>query len=899
MQFKFDSNQEYQLNAIDAVIDLFEGQPKIMHQPSFSFGAIAAVANTLHLSDDDILANLNGIQRERNIPPDDTLQCIEQEIEGLTGKRKARFMNFSVEMETGTGKTYVYLRTALKLHERYGFRKFIIVAPSVPIREGVLKSFKMTEKHFKELFGNIAYRYTSYDSDNLNLIRQFAISNSIEFMVMTIDSFNKASNVIRQSTDRLQGETPIHLVQATRPILILDEPQNMESELRIKALAALDPLFALRYSATHRNPYNLVYRLTPFEAYRDGLVKKITVAGVEEQNESTVYLRLNNIKTQKKTISASLAIHKLMADGTVKEHNVNVRSGDCISSKANRPEYDPFVVEEINAAEGYVRFGNGVELQKGEERGANKEAIFDAQIRFTIEEHFRKQRRLREAGVKVLSLFFIDRVDNYVKEDGLVRRLFTNAFNDIKQRYPEWKDVEADKVREAYFASRRTKSGEVIFEDSKTGESERDRAAYNLIMKDKERLLSFEEPVCFIFSHSALREGWDNPNIFQICTLNQTVSETKKRQEIGRGMRLSVNQDGERMRDDKINLLTVVPNESYQKYVETYQNEIEQDFGKEGTPPPPADRRKQKTVRLRKSYLLKPEFKELWERIKHKTRYAVKVDTDKLIQDVVEDLNKAEIKPPRIAINRATMTVDSTGTQFTALVAGDIALPLTTRNTVATNVVEIMANLMEHTTPPMRVTRSTLLEIFKQCNHQSAALLNPYDFAHVAVHYIKLHLADQLVDGIVYEKIDEYYEMTQFETELELFEQNLIPSVRPDGSDGASIYDNVEYEFTPEKEFAEALEKDNRVKLYVKLPGWFVVETPIGTYNPDWAVVIEKRNAHAEVEDTLYLVRETKSTTDRNKLRPDEAKKIHCGEVHFKETLKVDYKVVSSISEIF
>ncbi|MEW5799104.1 MAG: DEAD/DEAH box helicase family protein [Bacteroidota bacterium] len=899
MQFKFDSNQEYQLHAIDSVVDLFEGQPRITNNPTFTFGSIAAVPNQLFLPEDEILSNLNEVQREQNIATDSALQCIEEEIEGAGGKRTARFMNFSVEMETGTGKTYVYLRTALKLHERYGFRKFIVVVPSVPIREGVLKSFAMTEKHFKELFGNVAYRYTSYDSDNPNLVRQFALSNSVEFMVMTIDSFNKASNVIRQSTDKLQGETPIHLVQATRPILILDEPQNMESELRIKALAALDPLFALRYSATHRNPYNLVYRLTPFEAYRQGLVKKITVAGVEEQNESAVFLRLNGIKTQKKTITASIAVHKLMADGTVKEQNVTVKSGDELSVKANRPEYEPFIVQEINAVDGFVRFGNGIELKAGEERGANKKAIFNAQIRFTIEEHFRKQRRLKEAGVKVLSLFFIDRVDNYVKDDGLIRQLFTDAFNDLKQQYAEWKDVEVAKVQEAYFASRRTKSGEVIYEDSKTGESEKDKAAYDLIMKDKERLLSFEEPVCFIFSHSALREGWDNPNIFQICTLNQTVSETKKRQEIGRGMRLSVNQHGDRVRDDKVNVLTVVPNESYQRYVESYQSEIEEDFGKEGAPPPPADRRKQKTVRLRKEYLLKSEFKELWERIKHKTRYAVKVDSRKLIEDVLEDLKKAEIKRPRIMINRAKMTVDSTGKQFTTLVAGDIALPMTSRGTPVPNVIEVMANLMEHTTPPMRVTRTTLLEIFKRCNHQEAAIQNPYDFAHVAVHHIKLRLADQLVDGIVYEKIDEYYEMTQFETELELFEQHLIPSIRPDGSNGAALYDYVEYESETEKIFAEEMEKDERVKFYVKLPKWFVVDTPIAKYTPDWAVVIEKSNAHGEVEDTLYLVRETKSTTDKSKLRPDETKKIHCGEVHFTKALDVNYKVISDINEIF
>jgi len=303
------------------------------------------------------------------------------------------------------------------------------------VREGVLKPLAITQTHLRELYGNPPCRYYAYASENLSQVRQFALSAGVEIMVMTIDSFNKASNVIRQTTDRLQGETPIHLVQAARPILILDEPQNMESELRVRALAALDPLFALRYSATHRNPYNLVYRLTPFEAYRQGLVKRIEIAGVEEKADANrVFLRLDTVKTEKKTLTARVAVHKLLKSGQVKEQAVTVRPGDELEKKTGRPDYRPFVVEEINAAESFVRFANGVEIRLGESQGADKQAIFDAQIRYTIEEHFRKQEKLREVGIKVLSLFFIDRVDNYAQADGLIRQVFDRAFDDLKTR---------------------------------------------------------------------------------------------------------------------------------------------------------------------------------------------------------------------------------------------------------------------------------------------------------------------------------------------------------------------------------------------------------------------------------------------------------------------------------
>jgi len=894
LQFKFDANQEYQVRAIESVANLLEGQPRVEADLSFSLGGFAAVPNRLDLSEEALLSNLQAVQRENSLAVDEALQLIEETIQTAEGERQVRFGNFSVEMETGTGKTYVYLRTALELHRRYTLRKFIVVVPSVAVREGVLKTLKVTEKHLRELYGNVPYRYYAYDSANISQVRQLALSDGVEIMVMTIDSFNKASNVIRQSTDRLQGETPIHLVQAARPILILDEPQNMESELRVRALAALDPLFALRYSATHRNPYNVVYRLSPFEAYRQGLVKRIEVASVvQSDDENKPFLRLDDIRTQKRTLTARIGLHKLMKNGTVKERVVTVRPGDSLEQKSERPEYGPYVVDEINAAMGVVTFANGEELRLGETKGADKEAIFSAQIRYTLEEHFRRQARLRAQGIKVLSLFFVDRVDNYAREDGLIRRLFRDAFEEARAKHPEWNGRNVEAVQAAYFAQRRTRAGDVILEDSRTGEAERDREAYELIMQDKERLLSFDEPTCFIFSHSALREGWDNPNVFQICTLNQTASEMKKRQEVGRGVRLAVNQDGDRLHDERVNVLTVVANESYERYVATLQSEIEAEYGTEGLPPKPTNARNRRTARLRKEYTLRPEFKELWERIKHKTRYAVRIDSPRLVEDVVGELDRTTISPPRVVFTKAQVAVEG-GDAFTAVqtTATRTAMELRGRYE-APNLVQLMSHLLEYTTPPVRLTRRTLLEIFRRTQQKQAALDNPHGFATEAVRIIKEKLTDQLVDGIQYEKINEWYEMSQFQAEIESWEQYLVPAER-------SVYDHVVWDSEVERRFAEELDRRDDVKLFLKLPAWFTVPTPIGEYNPDWAIVMEERDEHGEPtgRPLLYLVRETKDTADRSKLRPDERRKIECGEQHFREALGVDYEVVTRAGDL-
>lgn len=876
MRFEFDANQTYQREAIDAVVRLFEGQSRVQANLEFSGDTnFAAVPNRLDLGDSQVRLNL------AQVIVDTGVQAFDWN----------GFFNFSVEMETGTGKTYIYLRTALELFQQYGMRKFIVVVPSVAIREGVLKTLQMTEAHFKNLYQNVPYRYCVYDSANLSQVRQFALSGSVEIMVMTLASFNKASNVIRQSTDRLQGETPIHLIQAARPILILDEPQRMESDLSVASLSSLSPLFALRYSATHRNAYNLVYQLTPYDAYREGLVKQIEVAGFEESaGMSRAFVEVKSLQSQRSRVTARLAVHKLQKNGAVKLTTLTVKAGDDLAVKTNLPMYQGYRVRELDLGWGYVSFENGVEMREGESRGADKTAMFEAQIRYTIEEHFRKQARLKPHGIKVLSLFFIDKVSNYADEDGVIRQLFDKCFNELKReaRYAEWRGKRAEEVQAAYFAQSK-KGGKSVFADSKTGEAQRDAEAYQLIMKDKERLLSFDEPTCFIFSHSALREGWDSPNVFQICTLNQTASEMKKRQEIGRGVRLAVNQAGKRVHDAQFNLLTVIANDSYANYVRQLQTEVAEEFGGAASAPKPQNARERGVVRPNKEMLLTPEFRELWERIKHKTRYKVAVDTESLVAEVVAALDEASIELPQISIGRGRVVADEED-NFSVHHTGEGSFAY--RVSGSANVVGYMEHRLAHTTPAMRLTRRTLLQILKRTRNQQAALDNPSEFAKVAVGFIREKITQQFIDGIKYEPIGEAYEMRQLDCELESWKDCMVPAAR-------SVYDAVIYDSEIERAFVAALERRADIRCYLKLPAFFIVPTPIGDYNPDWAIVKEVRDAHGDATgEKLYLVRETKSTAELSQLRPSEERKIRCGARHFREVLGVDYRVVTSADEV-
>jgi type III restriction enzyme len=908
LRIQFEGNQPHQLRAIESVAALLQGQPRrVVDFAEVALGPMfGSVTNRLDLSEEELLHNLRQAQQDNGIPLDAGLHFIEETIRTAGGDQQVRFANFSVEMETGTGKTYVYLRTALELNRRYGLRKFIVVVPSVAVREGVIKTLKITQDHLRALYDNVPYRFSVYDSKSIAKVRQFAQSDCVELLVMTIDSFNKEDNVIRQSTDRLQGATPLFLVQSARPVLVLDEPQNMESEGRIRALASLDPLFALRYSATHRNPYNLTYRLTPFEAYRQSLVKRIQVASVVKEDDfNQVFVRVEEIRASSKSVQAKIALHKRMAGAEIKEKAFLFKPGDCLADKAARPEYDSFVVDEINAGDQVVKFKNGIEIAVGQTQGGDQAALFREQIRYTVEEHLRKQSRLREAGIKVLSLIFIDRVDNFVGTPpadkaalgvdglypGIIRELFDEAFEKQKVKFPDFANKSAAEVRGSYFAKRKRRGGEEDPIDSLSGQTAEDRAAYNLIMKDKERLLSLDEPVCFIFSHSALREGWDNPNVCQICTLNQTISEVKKRQEVGRGMRLVVNQEGQRSTDEKVNILTVVANESYEQFVSTLQAEMVEAFGEAGAAPKPVNAREKHIAKRKPLDQLPAEFAVLWEKIKPKTRYQVTVNTETLIKDVVERLDRVKIEAPRIVASKAEVTVEKDRDLLDYRLFGQGVLATVVARRGAPNILELIQDLIGHINPPIKLTRKTLLALVAGTKNRKAALDNPQEFAFQAAKIIREEAIRQLVAGIQYFKDGTWYDMTEWIEEEETISDRLV-------SVDNSIYDHIVVQSETEKRFVEKLKKRKDVRLFVKLPAWFKVATPVGQYNPDWGLVMDQADAFGDTGPLLYLVRETKSTTVASELRGTENQKNHCGERHFVGALDVDYRVITSADDL-
>lgn len=860
MKFRFDANLDFQIHAIEAVLRLFEGAPRTIDVSSATgFTLIAqngVVGNHLPLTYAQLLGNLQVVQMAPDLHNGNTLP-VSDTLDSL---------DFSIEMETGTGKTYVYLRTILELYKAYGFRKYIIVVPSVAIREGVLKTLRITKEHFAQLYDNLPYRFYEYDSANLARVRQFVASNDVEIMVMTLAAFNKDSNIFNRPMDRMMGQRPLDLVQATRPILILDEPQNMESELAKTSLASLNPLFKLRYSASHRELYNLIYRLTPVDAYNLRLVKQIEVdAVVEDLDVNRAYVRCLSVDAKKNTVSARLKIYIQQKDGPVLKTR-SVRVDTDLHEVTGISAYEGYVVNYLDAGYGEVEFTNDVVVSVGQELGPDHETIARVQIANTIEEHMRKARRLHRQGIKVLSLFFIDEVANYTEKNGYIRSTFIEEFNRIKQLDTHWarpyRNVDVASIQSSYFSVYKTES-----------HMETDTDAYNLIMRDKERLLSLDEPVQFIFSHSALREGWDNPNVFQICTLNRTLSTMRKRQEIGRGMRLAVNQEGERIFDEQVNRLTVIANESYHEYVSTLQTEYREAVGSDQTPPDPKQRRTRKTVRLKKGYELNPEFKELWQRIAQRTRYRVKIDTDALIVDCTKSVNEIHVEPLKIRSERVRVDrIKEESTTFETTLVGQGA--------VSVDMAYTIPNVSAYLADATHLTRRTLHHILKQAGNLSDIFNNPAEYLKLAAQAINRTKRRYLVEGIQYIEMDDYYRMELFE-DLEGYEDSLVPIEK-------SIYDHIVYDANVEYDFALALEGMDEVKLFIKLPDWFTVPTPLGSYNPDWAIVFHIQDSFGEMHEKLYLVRETKGSTDPDERRGTENMKIDCARRHF-QALHVDY----------
>lgn len=664
LKLKFDPNQNYQLNAINSVVRLFEGLTRYAQDFSLRDEIVPNLPPDVVMYESWLLRNLQAVRQQNRFESQShSLEVDDGLVLEGAGNESWRFPSFTIEMETGTGKTYVYLRTIYELRQKYGFSKFIIVVPSIAIYEGVIKTAAITRDHFRSLYGNETVDLIPYDGARLNRVRSFATSNTAQVLVMTLDAFNKTSNILYKPSEKLPGERrPYQYLQETRPIVILDEPQSIDNTEKAKsAIRTLHPLLGLRYSATHRVRPNLIYQLTPVEAYRQNLVKKIQVIGLSQRDDlNRPFLALESV--QKKPIRAKVKTY-IQENGVTKEAEIILKDGDDLFAKTRREEHrHGYVVKEISVAEGneFVLFENEIRLLAGDTLAPSRPEVFRAQIEQTVKQHMETQTQLQARGIKVLSLFFIDRVANYTSEQGIIRKLFDEAFNKLKSKYPSFKPFKPAEVRDAYFAKTKTNGGEevAIDTDNKAAEREAERAAFELIMRKKERLLSFDEPVSFIFAHSALKEGWDNPNVFQICTLNQTVSEIKKRQEIGRGLRLCVNQDGERVLDEDVNVLTVVANESYASYVTSLQHEyVEAD---EAAPPPPKQPQTSK-ARRNDAIFKSADFKAFWQKLNRRTHYHFNLDPDALIAVCVAKLNQADFPDPVIVLTRGRFVV----TEFT------------------------------------------------------------------------------------------------------------------------------------------------------------------------------------------------------------------------------------------
>jgi type III restriction enzyme len=1002
MKLHFEADLPYQSEAIKAVCDLFRGQEICRTEFTVTVRAAKAdddlaakqgsldgllateqggIGNRLALLDEEIEENLRSVQLRNAVPPSTKLSP-----------------DFTVEMETGTGKTYVYLKTAFELNRNYGFTKFVIVVPSVAIKEGVNKTLQITREHFETLYPSAkGYEFFQYDSAKLGQVRNFATSPNVQIMVITVGAINKfgdeqeaaleeadealrrekSKNVMYRASEKTGGEKPIDLVRATRPILIVDEPQSVDGGIDgrgKKALSRMHPLCTLRYSATHVDKHNMVYRLDAVDAYEQKLVKQIEVASATvEQGFNKPYVKLVGISNKRGVVAATVELHVLGKAGSVQRKDVLVQDGDDLEQTTGREIYANMRVGTLRAATKSPKTEALMELHLpgGQEflrvddswGGVEPLAVQREMIRRTIKEHLDKEKRLRPMGVKVLSLFFTDEVSKYrlYDEEGNPQKgVYATIFEEEYQRWarhPDYRSMfnevdltaAAHEVHNGYFSIDKKKVGGKTVEMVKdtSGSTAADDDTYNLIMRDKEKLLSFSSPLKFIFSHSALKEGWDNPNIFQICNFSTRSTERWRRQTIGRGLRLCVNQEGQRLRGFEVNTLTVIANESYQQFADSLQKEIEEDgfqFGvvpdhlfagvavkqtdgtqkplgfdaskllaehlrvqrlidakgkvqdslrqaiKEGTLTLPpeleaqraqvlellrkvagkleiknADERRQ--VPVRRAVLDSPEFKALWDRIKFKTTYRVHFDNDRLIRDCIAAVIAAPpISKVRLQWRKANMEIgqagivaqETDGASVVVLDEGDIELP------------DILTELQNRT----QLTRRSIAQVLVESHRLHDFKRNPQQFIEIVADAINRCKRVVLVDGIRYQPLgdDQYYAQELFEKEeLTGYLKNMLQDAQ------RSVYQHVVYDSEVERDFADQLEKNDAIKVYAKLPGWFKVPTPLGTYNPDWAVLVTTLDG-----DRLYFVVETKSSLFGNDLRDTESAKIECGRAHFK-----------------
>ena len=977
MKIQFENNLEYQDSAISSIVDIFEGQEicqsnfSIVREHSKGQKTMGdyddlGIGNRLELLDDELLANIQNIQLRNGLPQ----------------SKKLGSMDFSVEMETGTGKTYVYLKSIFELNKRYGFTKFIIVVPSIAIKEGTKKTLEITSEHFKTLFDNTPYDYFVYDSSNLEQVRDFATSSDIRIMVINIDAFRKSfsdpsketkANIIHRQNDRLNGQKPIEFIASTNPILIIDEPQSVDNTAKAKeAIETLNPLCRLRYSATHAQKFNLMYKLDSIDAYEQQLVKQIEVANVKlEDTSNKAYIRVVSVMANPRSAKVEIDVNQ---SGRTTRKVLTLKNGDDLYEKSKgRDVYDGYIINDIYIEKGseYIEFLNQEIVNLGETIGdADSDSIKRLQIRKTIEEHLDKELRLKPKGIKVLSLFFIDKVANYRAYDeqnnpmkGKFALWFEEEFKTNSKRpkyqtlFEKIENDDVESVHDGYFAQ--DSKGRV--KDS-TGKNKDDESAFDKIMKNKERLLSFEEPLRFIFSHSALKEGWDNPNVFQICTLNETNSVMKKRQEIGRGLRICVDQDGQRVRGFDVNTLTVMANESYEDFARALQKEIEDEEGikfgiieehlfaniavenengeieyfgstnsevvyeylkekkyidtrgkiqdtlktaiKENRFEVPQefaalkaditsvitkiagnlnvkDADDKKLITLNKEVYLSEDFKALWEQIKYKTTYRVEFDEAKLIDECVKHIkNDLTVGKIKYLYSKATNKITKAGVE---IVEDTIKNDPLNSEIIDFTLPDIVTYIQNET----NLTRRVIVDILIKSDKLQGFKNNPQRFIDGAIKIIKKVMSMFVVDGIKYQKLgDEFYYAQECFENQELY--GYLSSNMVKNETDKSIYTHTVYDSNVEKNFALEFNQNERVKLFTKLPNWFKINTPLGSYNPDWAVVIEEEN-----QEKLYFVVESKGSDLGLDIKTSESSKIACAKKHFEE-ISTEVELVQS-----
>lgn len=983
MKIKFESGLPYQQEAINAIVDIFQGQevctsnftvfsPEYLaKQKTLDFNQIG-YANKLQLTESQILENTQKIQLRNGLKP------------SLPGEVDIKHLDFSIEMETGTGKTYVYLRTIMEMNRQYGFTKFIIVVPSIPIKEGVYKSLQITESHFKEHYNNILYKYFIYDSSNLPDVRDFAVNDQLQIMVINIDAFRKSfenerdetksQNIIHRYNDKL-GYKPLQLIQDTRPVVIIDEPQTtLSTELAKKSVKNLNPIVMLRYSATHKEKLNLMYKLDAVDAYNRQLVKQIEVASVKVDGAAIdgAYMKLISVKN-KPNIRAKVDLD-ILEKGERKRKPKELKKNDDLLEITKLQQYEGYIVNDIYTQTGneYIEFINGTILKLGESIGMVDDSLIKRMmIRKTIEEHLDKELFLNPKGLKVLSLFFIDAVKHYriYDEDGNMQNgdyanMFEEEYKKLikKPKYQslfgEIKDLDSEtqEIHNGYFsidkkskASNKKEKFE-YFKDT-SGNVTADEDTYNLIMKEKEKLLSFESKLRFIFSHSALKEGWDNPNVFQICTLKEAgSSEIRRRQEIGRGLRLAVNQDGDRIYGFDTNTLTVMASESYEDFVDNLQKEIEKETGivfgilqphsfnnitvemhgadpvflgqekseqlfdflmmkgyisnkgkvqetlkadlRSGNVQLPDDledhvkaqvietlkqtagkleikrNEDKQVVKINKQVLLSPEFKELWDKVKYKTTYSVRFDSGNLIKACQKHISD------RLVVSRGKLAYEKASLDITKGGISVVGEPETEYGTIDTEI-EILPDIVSYLQNETQLTRKSIVAILTGCTNLRYFKLNPQKFIEGCIDIINEQMRLHIVDGIVYTKIGDHeiysQELFQNEQLAGYLKSNMLSSTK-------SPYEHVVYDSGVESDLTKEFERNKNVKVYAKLPRWFEIDTPLGKYNPDWAVLFDVNGT-----EKLFFVVESKGTMSFDFLRPAEQGKIECGKKHFQE----------------